>query len=350
MNLVAAIETYVQRKRAEGLAYVSSASYLVALGRQIGNVPLGSVTAREILTFLDSPGASSGTWMVKYRLLRGFFDFWLARREIDALPMPVKRKISQQPFVRHVYARSEIRVLLKSARISQKATRSNIDSTTLRTFLIFLYATGALAGEALRLLIDDVDLKKGTVTIRGNRFNRSRTIPVSRDLMQVLRKHMLSRRRQGAQDHHLFLGKKETGINASNLVQTFQRLRRISGIRRHDDANFQPRMYDLRHTFAVHRIAGWIKHGADLNRMLPALAAYMGLTDLRSIERYLSLTPERFRTQLVKLSPRRGQKRWRDNCELMKFLSQLSDGSGHSHNAGASTPTTKTSHLLRRQG
>jgi integrase/recombinase XerD len=57
--------------------------------------------------------------------------------------------------------------------------------------------------------------------------------------------------------------------------------------------------------------------------MLPALAAYMGQTGIGSTERYLSLTPERFRTQLDKLSPMRGKRRWRDDKALMKFLAEL---------------------------
>ena len=66
-----------------------------------------------------------------------------------------------------------------------------------------------------------------------------------------------------------------------------------------------------------------IKRGADLNRMIPALSAYIGQVGLGSTDRYLSLTPERFRTQLDKLSPRRGKKHWRDNSALMRFLAEL---------------------------
>jgi integrase/recombinase XerD len=82
-------------------------------------------------------------------------------------------------------------------------------------------------------------------------------------------------------------------------------------------------MRDLRSTFAVHRITSWIKEGADLNRMLPALAAYMGNVSLASTEKYLSLTPERFRKELQKLSPQRGNGHWRDNPALIKFLTAL---------------------------
>jgi len=60
-----------------------------------------------------------------------------------------------------------------------------------------------------------------------------------------------------------------------------------------------------------------------MNRMLPALAAYMGQVGLGSAERYLSLTPERFRRELAKLSPQRRKKRWRNDPALMKFLAKL---------------------------
>src|SRR5580658_6532927 len=86
----------------------------------------------------------------------------------------------------------------------------------------------------------------------------------------------------------------------------------------------QPRMHDLRATVAVHRLTSWLRQGGDLNRLIPALSAYMGQCGLGSSERYLKLTPERFRKQLVKLSPqRRKKRRWRDDPDLMKFLAEL---------------------------
>jgi hypothetical protein len=46
-------------------------------------------------------------------------------------------------------------------------------------------------------------------------------------------------------------------------------------------ARYQPQMHDLTHTFAVHRLTAWIKRDADLNRMLPALSAYIGASAQR---------------------------------------------------------------------
>lgn len=307
MKLTEAINTYVERKRSEGHSYGSSAWYLVNLGKQVGDIALEGVTAREILTFLDGPKTSPGTWIAKYRLVRRFFDYWLARGEIEVLPMPVRRTIRQKSFVPYIYTQAEIRLLLRTVQGCQKAPRCCINPITLRTVLIFIYGTGTLVGEALGLLMEDIDFKKGTITIRRNRFNRSRTIPIGPDLRSVLEKYLASRPRE-TDDQHFFLNKKGKALSKGGAERTFSRLRRVAGIRRHDDASYEPRILDLRHTFAVHRIAGWIKHGADLNRMLPALSVYMGLVGLRTTEKYLSLAPERFRTQLVKLSPHRGKK------------------------------------------
>lgn len=53
-----------------------------------------------------------------------------------------------------------------------------------------------------------------------------------------------------------------------------------------------PRPYDLRHTFAVHRLTRWYLEGADIAARLRWLSAYMGHCDLTGTERYLRATPE----------------------------------------------------------
>jgi integrase/recombinase XerD len=133
------------------------------------------------------------------------------------------------------------------------------------------------------------------------------------------------RRTSGQQNlaGNFFTNKDGSPIKPRILGKCFERLRRLAGVLRYDGASYRARMHDLRHTFAVHRISAWFKQDADMNRMLPALAAYMGQVGLGSAQRYLSLTPERFRKELIKLSPQRRKKRWRDDPALMKFLAEL---------------------------
>ena len=181
-----------------------------------------------------------------------------------------------------------------------------------------------MVGESCRLLRDDVDFRKSRITIRSNQFNRSREIPIGPDLRKVLwRYHICNHRKSKMGAPQFFLNKDGSALNLRTLWGAFKRLRRMSGVGRLHGAIRQPRMRDFRHTFAVHRLSAWIKHGADLNRMIPALSAYMGQVGLGSTYHYLNLTPERFRQQLDKLSPRRGKRHWRDNPALMKFLAEL---------------------------
>lgn len=323
MRLSEGIELYVGRKRSCGLTFESGASNLRSFCNYVDDLPLEFVTTQHVLAFLNGPHTSTTTWRGKHSLLRHFFEFWMSRGEMPLLLLPESRPPTPRTFVPYVYTKAEIHTLLTAVRICQKYDECAIDARTMRTFLLTLYATGALLNEILGLQYEDVDLKRAIITIRSNRFSRSRRIPVSPDLREVLRIYMKSRHRERTNCGHLFVTKLGLPIPAWNLVKRFQKLRKIAGITRNDGACYQPRMHDLRITFAVHRITSWIRKGADLNRMLPALAAYMGKVGLASTERYLSLTPERFRKELDKLSPGRGKKHWRDDPSLMKFLDEL---------------------------
>jgi integrase/recombinase XerD len=324
MQLFEAVETYIDRKRSLGVIFEKSALNLRSFSKRVGDVPLETITPGQILAFLNGPRSSTVTWRVKYNLLKHFLEYWAARGMLHALPMPVIRPPVPRTFVPYIYTRNEVRILLRTARVSQRLATCSIDSATLRIFLVFLYATGALVGEALGLLREDVDLKNGAITIRRARFNRSRTIPIGPDLQTKLRRHVTRLGRNRMVCPHFFLDKQGKAMSCHTLRATFQKLRRVAGILRQDGAVYQPRMHDLRYTFAVHRLTSWFKQGADMNRLLPALAAYIGQVGLGSTERYLSLTPERFRKQLVKLSPQhRKKRRWRDNPALMRFLAEL---------------------------
>ena len=67
-----------------------------------------------------------------------------------------------------------------------------------------------------------------------------------------------------------------------------------------------PRPYDLRHTFAVHRLTRWYRQGVNLSQRLPWLSVYMGHASILGTEKYLTATPE-----LLALSARRFEERYR---------------------------------------
>jgi len=76
------------------------------------------------------------------------------------------------------------------------------------------------------------------------------------------------------------------------MDDTFRRLTEHVGIRRSDGARYQPRLQDLRHAFAVHRLTAWYRQGADVQRLLHHLSVYLGHTSLACTQVYLTMTPE----------------------------------------------------------
>ena len=118
---------------------------------------------------------------------------------------------------------------------------------------------------------------------------------IGADLCARLRRHKRGLATLPSESAYFFVGKDGKALKEPALISAFQKLCRLAGIERHDGATYP--------------------------------AAHARLTsDGRSAspERYLKLTPERFRMQLVKLSPRHPRrKRWRDDAGLMKFLDRL---------------------------
>jgi integrase len=324
MKLHEGVDAYVEGRRTYGAVYPNGIQTLSAFCRYAGDIPLDTIRERQVAAFLDGPATSEATWQNKYKQLRNFFLFWLARNAISAVPMPLRRPPVDSPFRPYIYTRAEIRRLLSMIRIGQKNSNCKIDIRTMRVLILFLYGTGALLSDALTLQRDDLDFRKRTITIRSSRPYRSRTIPICLDLYNVLRRyHATNHQSNTVRATYLFLNKYGEALTEYAVETTFRRLRKVAGVTRRDGAASGPRLHDLRHTFAVHRIDGWIKHSADLNRMLPALSVYMGRHGLGSSDRYLTLSPERFRAQLNKLSPLRGSRKWRHNPALIKFLTEL---------------------------
>jgi hypothetical protein len=139
----------------------------------------------------------------------------------------------------------------------------------------------------------------------------------------VLRRYVNWKRRKQIEGTYFFLTTDGRSLRPRGLDYDFQGIRQKAGAFRHDGSAYQPRLHDLRSTFAVHRISSWIKSGANLNRVLPALSVYIGQVGLTSTQRFLFMTPERFRKELDKLSPKRPKKHWRDDAGLMSFLTHL---------------------------
>ena len=65
----------------------------------------------------------------------------------------------------------------------------------------------------------------------------------------------------------------------------------LAGLRRKDGARYAPRLHDIRHSFALHRLESGYHEGADVQRLLPHLSTYLGHVGIAETQRYLTMTP-----------------------------------------------------------
>jgi integrase/recombinase XerD len=306
MKISKAIAIYVEHKRAGGLYYLKTAETLDSFSRLTGNMQLACITKSRISEFLNGARkASIGTWVAKYGILRAFFKYWKFRGHVKVLRMPPPRRGGTPKFIPFIYTPAELRRLLKSTVLSQRGHRpTSVDPFTFRTLIRFLYGTGVLVEEMLTLCRDDVNLEENMITLRRPNVGTSRRIPIGLRVRSVLLDYLNSPVRRRSNDQRFFVSRGGRPIGYRAICTSFRRLRRYAKVTRLDAGDHPPRIRDLRFTFIVHRLTSWFREGVSVESMLPALAEYLGEVDLRSMERYLELTPQHFRKQLRKLKLR----------------------------------------------
>jgi integrase/recombinase XerD len=292
MKLAAAVEKYVLHRRATGQKFEGPTVALRAFCRRYGKMWLPAVTSTEVKQFLDVPQTGPAAWRRKYGVLRDFFEYWRCRGKLKTVPMPLAAPKYTQTFVPYIYSRRELRLLLDAVPRCQRRASCRTSATTLRTLLLFLYGTGMRVGEALRLRLADVDLDYGVITIRGTKFYKSRLVPLGSDVVGVLRKYLATPERWNHHYQPFFQSRQHKRLGHSSVDANFRRLCILAGVRRSDAGSRQPRLHDLRHTFAVHRLTEWYRTGANVQVLLPALSTYLGHVDLHSTQCYLTMTPE----------------------------------------------------------
>ena len=290
MKLAEAVEIQITRKQSVGCRYHDEAYLLRIFSRQCGNVELREVTPAAVKLFIDN-GRSANARRKRHYLLRLFYDYWVVRGEVPSSPLPVAIAKVPETFTPYVYTRAEIRKLLDATSLSQQQGWCVMSAATFRTLLLFLYGTGLRLGEALRLDCQDLDSGTAVLRVKQTKFYKSRLVPVGPELRQILAQH-LSQKAENSSCRKLFQSESCEPIQVQNVSKSFQRLRQHAGIARHDFTTYQPRVHDLRHTFAVHRLVAWYQQGKDVQRLLPALSTYLGHVNMASTQRYLTMTPE----------------------------------------------------------
>jgi site-specific recombinase XerD len=297
MNLAQLVQDYVALKQSMGSRFRTEATILKAFCKAVGDVAITDVEPQQVESYLAGAGPVTRHWHRKYEALSGFYRFALGRGYVPLSPLPRTVPKRPQPFRPYIFSEKQLRRLFKAAG-ELDPPRAALQGATLRPLLLLLYGAGLRIGEALALTLGDVDLAASLLTIHESKFYKTRLVPIGPRLTATLTAYADVRHRQGyANDpaSPFFVTRNGTAVTRGMAERAFVRLRDIAGIAREDGARYQPRLHDLRHAMAVHRLVAWYREGADVQRLLPQLATYLGHVNVAATQRYLTMTPELLR-------------------------------------------------------
>ena len=288
-------EEFLAFKRAMGIGYRRGEfvlnSFVRFVGERYGERP---VQLHQAVTLWATriEGRKAVTVGNEFGVVR---QLCLFRRRSDPrafVPEHAVAPVKESAFIPYIFSREEVLALIEEA--TRHEGRS-MWGAMLRALSLVLYCTGMRLGEATRLRIDDVDLRRHVLTVERSK-GRSRILPIRDDLAAELRQYLRRRdevlaARGREVSPALFVRRNGSALTLSAASDVLRRLLRGLGLKP-PRGRAGARPYEFRHAFAVHRLTAWAVEGVDVHARLPLLSAYLGHVDVLGTEVYLKATPE----------------------------------------------------------
>lgn len=292
------IERFLQFKRASGYQYNEEERELRVLDRFL----ISQLEAKDLVltneivrSYLAQKGGNSdATRQYCLGLLRQLCSFIAVEQPRTFIPPRGFLGICRKPYVPRILTRKEGRQFLQACLRFIQAEAFPFRNMVHGTALILLYLAGMRVGEVLSLNLHDVDLANGILTIRRGKFGKARLIPMSQDLTEYMNRcqlfidRVLGQRPPGA---CFFPSLKGSRYKRDALRYSFRKVLANANIL-YLGKGKGPRLHDLRHSYAIHRMLIWYEQGKDLGAMLPLLSTYLGHVGLSSSQYYLRLTED----------------------------------------------------------
>jgi integrase len=286
------LEAYVKLQRALGYQFDYQTVHLHAFDEYLVQRSHTEPLTQEIVIAFatDDPSDSMDQRARRYHVVRPFCEY-LATFDPQApvLDPHAVPRFNARP-ARHILTDEELAHLLQEARnISQ---HNPVRGVTLHAIIGLAASTGLRRGEVVRLDNADVDIESGVLLIKKTKLKKDRLVPVHPTTLDVMRNYAALRDSAypDRSDPAFFVTMWRKRFNPNTLQQQFCIAARQAGLRGPTGRGLT--FHDLRHRFAVKRLAAWYSAGIDVQAMLPALATYMGHVHYSDTAYYLTATAE----------------------------------------------------------
>jgi integrase/recombinase XerD len=284
-------EEYLRIRRMLGHELAEAARLLPRFVAYLDGIGAEVITVEAALAWAQQPQARPGSKVQARRMTvaRGFARHMAGidpRTQIPPLGLLPYRQRWRPPFI---YSDADIQALITEV---PRVICSPLRTVTYQTLIGLLAATGLRVGEAIRLERGQVDWAEGVLTVHASKFGKSREAPLSQSAVQALAAYARTRDRWLPRPGTpaFFASTAGTPVAYPHFGAAFRRIIQASGVGA--SSPVRPRIHDMRHSFAVHTLAGWYRAGEDVSALLPRLSTYLGHRDPVSTYWYLSAAPE----------------------------------------------------------
>lgn len=259
------------------------------LGPEAGPEEVDRTLVRRFLGWLNVLQEKKSTIARKLVALRVFYRYLLREGRVEINPVELIRSPRQEKRLPKYLPYNEIIKILEAPPPTPLGLRD-------RALWETLYASGLRVGELVNLNLEDVDLIRGEIRVRG-KGQRERLAPLGRVAIAALKDYLVRGRpllaaRGEAGEKALFLnyrGGRLTSRGVRDRLDYYvKKMALAAGVSPHT----------LRHCFATHML----ERGADL-RVVQEL---LGHVRLSSTQVYTHVTPEHLRQVYQKAHPRAG--------------------------------------------
>jgi integrase len=282
------VEDYLRLRRALGFKLRFPGQVLPSLAACLEAAGAATLTAELAVAWAGQPqGVHPVVWSHRLGAARGFARYL---KTVDpAAEIPPYRvwpgtAPRREPVI---FTEADTARLLRAA----GALKPPLRAATCAAMLGLIAATGLRLGEAIGLERAGADLEAGLLTIVSTKSGRDRLVPLHPTVTCALAGYARRRDQLCPQPStsRFFVSRAGTPVHERNADLAFAQLTSTLGLRA---AGRQPRIHDLRHTFAVRQLLAWQRDGADVSAKMPLLSAYLGHVSPAGTYWYLTAVPE----------------------------------------------------------
>jgi len=295
---------FLAEKHALGFRYRTQAIALGALDRSL--LESGdAVFSRSVVESWTAKrdGEQVTTHESRVSLTRELARF-LQRQGIDAYVPPEQiGQRRQRSFCPYIFTAAEVQALMTAVEHIPSHRHSPHRHEVVPMIFRILSGCGLRLSELLPLRWREVDLDRGILVLRDAKGHQDRLVPMSANLTERVQRYARLAMIDRSPEAIAFPAPDGGRYSSTHIYALFRRALWAAG-KSHGGRGRGPRLHDLRHTFAVHRLMDWYRTGVDIDASLPVLAAYMGHRTIRGTQHYLRLTAELYPDLVATLDAR----------------------------------------------